>query len=455
MRDAAAPPTDASESVAKSFGRPWSSSQAREAAIWFGIVAVGLAVAAVTVVTGADLGTAAAPFAGHYRLRIVPATLLAPAVAVGVLCAHRAGWVTRLPWIGLLVLSYATALAWTLALALVDGANGLSGPIRFGGYLRDAAVVGDDPVGFIGHFTSRLDTYSPATRSHPPGAVLVIWSLEKLGIRDPAALGFAIGALGCLTVPLVVIAVRSLCHDPAARRLTGVLALAPWAVWTAVSPDAVTATLAAAGVALGVVGSEPGRRTWWAALSGLLIGAAALCAYNVAWLGIAVAATYFVRRRPLLNVVSGAAALLPLWLFFAWGFSWPDGLTAAGADVTGREAGNRAWLAWAPLDLAVLAVACGPVLVRAARRVRMTPGWPFLAGAVPAVTLGLVTGMSRGEVERSWLPFFPWLLVAALAPFPRPPRPGDQTTAGDVPGVLVGIGVVTAVVVQAVLASPW
>jgi hypothetical protein len=431
-------------------------TQAVEAGLWLAVVAWGFAVAGVLVASDVDLGTAAAPFAGHYRHRVVAASLLAPGVAAGVLAAVHAGILARLRWRALLACSYVATLAWALALALVDGRAGLTRPLRApGGSLGDVPAVGDDPLGFIRTFTDRVAGYSPATRAHPPGQVLALWSLERLGLRDPFALGLAVTAIGCLTVPLVVIAVRSLCHEPAARRLVPVLALAPWAVWTALAPDALTATLAAAGVTIGVVGSEPGRRPRWAAASGLALGMAALCGYGVAWLGIAVVATNFVRRRPFLNVVTGAAGLLPLWVFFAWGFSWPEGLAAAGADVTGRGGGSRAWLAWAPLDVALLAVACGPVLVRAARRWRMTPGWPFLAGAVPAIALGVLTGLSRGEVERSWLPFFPWLLVAALAPRPRPPGPGDRTTAGDLPTGLVAIGAATAVLLAALLASPW
>ncbi len=425
-------------------------------AVWLAVVGVGLILAAALVAAGVNLDTAAAPFAGRYRLRIGPASLLAPAVAIGVLVAARSDRLARMRWTALLAASYGAALAWALALALVDGRPGLSRPLMYpGGSLGDVAAVHGDPLGFIRTFTDRAPGYSPATRSHPPGQVLALWSLERLGLRGGTALGLALTAIGCLTVPLVVIAVRSLCHEPAARRFAPVLVLAPWAVWTAVAPDGLTATLAAAGVTIGVVGSEPGRRPWWAALSGLALGFAALCGYGVAWVGIAVIAANFVRRRPLLNLVTGAAGLLPLWLFFAWGFSWPDGLAAAGADVSGRGGGSRAWLGWAPLDVTVLAVACGPVLIRAARRWRMTPGWPFLAGAVPAVALGILTGLSRGEVERSWLPFFPWLLVAALAPCPRPPRRGDRTTAGELPTGLVAVGAAAAIIVEAVLASPW
>jgi hypothetical protein len=47
--------------------------------------------------------------------------------------------------------------------------------------------------------------------------------------------------------------------------------------------------------------------------------------------------------------------------------------------------------------------------------------------------------MSRGEVERIWLPFVPWLALAA---------PGHRRP-------LLALQVSTALVLQATLASPW
>nr|MDT0667398.1 hypothetical protein [Micromonospora sp. DSM 115978] len=141
-----------------------------------------------------------------------------------------------------------------------------------------------------------------------------------------------------------------------------VLVLAPWAAWAASSSEAVTAALAAAAVAVGVVGSEPGRRPWWALASGLLLGLTGLFGFPAPWLGTAVAATYFVRRRPLLNAITGLGALVPLFAVSAVGFSWPESL---GAYRTAGLVGStwQSWVAWSVLDLVVVVVATGPVLV--------------------------------------------------------------------------------------------
>jgi hypothetical protein len=52
-------------------------------------------------------------------------------------------------------------------------------------------------------------------------------------------------------------------------------------------------------------------------------------------------------------------------------------------------------------------------------------------------------------VEHAWLPFFPWLIVAVVAPEQR---------GGPVPPVpilLTAVGAITAIIVEAVLATPW
>jgi methylthioxylose transferase len=52
-------------------------------------------------------------------------------------------------------------------------------------------------------------------------------------------------------------------------------------------------------------------------------------------------------------------------------------------------------------------------------------------------------------MEHAWLPYFPWLLVAAGAPEVRggPPAP--------TPVWLVGVGALVAVVIGAVLRTAW
>ena len=422
--------------------------------IWAAVVGAGLALTAIVVALRVPLGTASAPFLGQFRFKVSPGTLLAPAVAVAVLVLTRQGRLDRLGLRWLLVASYLGALAWVLALAMVDGGNGLARPIVLDDeYLHDVPAVGSDPAEFVRGFVENSPSYAAATRGHPPGLVLLLWSFMRLGVTRPALLGLLVAVIGAATVPLVLYSVRALCGKTATARLAPILVLAPYAVWTAVSLDAVVSTLDAALVAAGVLASSPARRgpaaAGWAIVSGLLIGIAALFSYTAPWMALSVICVYFVRRRATLNVVTGAAILVPVLLAQAAGFNWWDGLLAARQDFDLHVEPARPVLLWAAISVVVLLLACGPALVTSARRVRNTPGWPFLVGATTAVAVGLGAGFARGGVEHAWLPFFPWLLVAAVAP----QRPGGP--APPPPLLLAGTGAVSAIVIEAVLATSW
>lgn len=418
-----------------------------DAAVWVALVAAGFGLTALAKALDLRVGVPGAPFTGEWRFKVEVGTVLAPAVALAVLAGVRAGVVERLGWRRLLLLSYAAALAWALALAVVDGGNGLAHPFTRD-YLPDVDAVGDDPRGFLRDFVAETPEYGTASRTHPPGPLLLLWLLNKVGATRPATLGVLVTMLGCLTVPCVAVAMRSLCDERAARRLLPALVLAPYAVWVAVSMDGVTAALVALFVALGVVGSEPGRRPWWALGSGFALGVAALFSYAVGWLAAILLIVCFVRRRATTIAFVGVGALVPLALARAAGFVWPDGLTAAQADWSVRVGPHRAWLLWALLDVVVLVIACGPHVVTAARRIRRTPGWPFVVGALVGVAFAIGSGLARGEVERSWLPFFPWLLVPVTGD-------DDDGEPGRPSLLLLALGAAAAVVIESVLRSAW
>jgi hypothetical protein len=438
-------------------GRPTlpGRDQRGELAYWLVLTAALAGATALLAAAGVHYAPAGSgPAHGALPLtwppRFSPRSALAPALAAGGLLAAA---LTRRRTAGrpspgftpLLGLAYVTTVAWWLAL----GAAARTGERVSSSLL---AAGGRDPSDLL-----------RVTNGRPPGPELLVWALARTGLHDRLGVGVVLTVLGALVVPLVAVAVRSLCHEPAARRLLPVLVFAPWAPFAVASPDAVTAALAAAALAAGVVGCERGRRAWWALGAGLLLGVSGLFSYPAMWLGVAVAAAYFVRRRPLLNVITGVGALLPLFALRLAGYSWPDGLARAGTGLVDQSA-----LAWLAPDLLAVLLCCGPVLVRATRRVAMTPGWPFLVGAAAAASFALLDGLASGHaVETSaaegvaggggvatmWLPLFPWLLVAALAPRPRPALPGDTHSAGEVPYGLVGVGAALAIVLAALLAT--
>lgn len=422
-------------------------------ATWLGLTLAGLALTWVAVRSGAQLGTRGAPFLGSYRLRLGFASLLAPLVAAVTIVLAWRGQFDRLRFRVLLAVAYAGTLAWALSLALVDGAAGLTRSLQSpNNYLTDLPAVGDDPIAYLRDYTAAAG-HSDAARGHPPGPVLLLWGLHRLGFTDRLSLGVLLAAIGALVTPLVLGAVRGVCGEVPARRYAPVLMLAPYAVWVAVSVEVVVAVLGAAMVAMGVRASAPGRTGLraggWALAAGMTLGVATLFSYAAGWLGLSLVCLYFARRRAFLNVATGLGALIPVLAAQLAGFEWAKGLMVARADYAARiEPYRSAWW-WGAISLVVLLLAAGPPLVRSLRRLRNTPGWPFLVGAGMAVAFSLLAGLARGGAEAAWLPFFGWLTVAAVAPERQagPPAPA--------PLVLVAVGALAAVVVEALLATPW
>ncbi|HWG99415.1 MAG TPA: hypothetical protein VNV66_08840 [Pilimelia sp.] len=416
---------------------------------WVLIVATGLIVTWLAGRADAVLGTDAPPFLGAYRWHLTPAGLLAPAVAAAVLAAAHRGWFERLRWPAVLAAGYAAALAWAVALALADGAAGLTEPLATAqGPVGRAAGIGADPAGFL-----RDADEGPAPA---PGPALVVWGLGRLGLDAGPGLAVALLALAALAVPLVLATVRNVCGELPARRYLPVLALAPYAVWLAAGAGAgLTAVLGAAAAAAGAWASDhrrTGRRSaTGAVLAGVLLGAAALCSYAAPWLGLAIGGLYFARRRAALNLLSAAGALVPLAGVHVLGFRWADGLRAAQAHAAARSEPPPSWLWWVLLGLVALLVVAGPALAASLPKVRHTPGWPLLVGAGAAVVFTLLAGLARGGAEQAWPAFLPWLTLAAVAPESR--RHGPPAPA---PLLLAGAGAAAAVLLRAVLeVRPW
>ncbi len=418
---------------------------------WFVLVSIGLLATWLAVRAGARLGTASAPFLGRYRFELTPMSLLAPIVATAVLGAAWRGWIHRLPWWAVSGGATVAFFAWAVSLALVDGTDGLTRSLTPDSYLGDVQEVGDDPLAYLRSFTGRSAEHTAATRGHPPAPVLLLWAVQRLGVTDHLALALLVTAVGALSVPMVLAAVRDMGGEAAARPYAPVLALAPYAVWTAVSMDAVVATIGAAMTLAGVRATR--RHGWraaaWAVLAGLLLGTAALFSYAVAWLGLSVVFLNFARRRAALNMFAGLGVLLPVLGAARLGFTWTDGLGTAYADFAQRIEPHRSALWWGLISACALLLAVGPPIYASLRKVRNTPGWPFLVGASGAVLFSVGAGLARGGVEHAWLPYFPWLTIAAVAP----ERPGGDPVPA--PLLLVGIGALSAMVLEAVLSTPW
>ena len=167
----------------------------------------------------------------------------------------------------------------------------------------------------------------------------------------------------------------------------------------------------------------------WGLAAGLLLGYCVMLSYGLPLLGILALAVLFVARswRPLPWAVG--AALGVVLAFAAGGFPWWEAYPVLHERYYDGIASRRPFGYWAWGNLGALAVSAGPLvgasiavtLVRL-RGIRSLDGWTrtvviLTLAATATIAAADLSGMSKAEVERIWLPFVPWLLIGtALLP---------------------------------------
>lgn len=429
-----------------------TGSPAVPRAAWTGLVLVSLlVVAAFTVphLTGWETWTRAPrsqvdepvnpPLHGWWEPKLFgPGTV--PALVVAVLgWRWFARWAGHAPWRLLLGAAYAVGLAWCLSLALVDGSEGISrvlgSPVE---YLPTARDV-DDVGLLLREFVDRIP-YDAAPRNwpthvagHPPLMLLFFVGLVQVGLGGAFAAGIVVVVVGA-TMPLgALVALRALGQEAAARRLAPFLVLSPAAVFVAVSADAVIGAVMAWGLACLALATRGARRgaLWWAVPAGLLLGCGVLMSYGMPLMGLVALAVLAAGRSqggtwwPL--PVAAGAALVPVLGFAVAGFAWWEAYPVLHDRYWDGIAADRPASYWLWGNLAALAVVTGPAvwaglgvlttrvrpLVRRALDPEVRPVVLLAGAALLVVLLADASRMSKSEVERIWLPFVPWLTVAA------------------------------------------
>jgi methylthioxylose transferase len=411
-------------------------------AIWLAVVLLGVVWGSAVV---ADSGVAlrAAPLYGRWSWHpgwgLAPAVMLASVVVVwGPMAASRMPW-RRLPWF-----TGAAAIAWTAALAASDGWSQLTAPLTTRHEYEPWAEGVGDLGGFLSGFTDRLATYPVHVQGHPPGPVVAAWALDRLGLEGAGWLAAVVVAAWGVAVAAALVAVRDLAGEPAARRAGPALVVLPAAVWAGTSVDGLFAALTAVGLALAVRGAARSS-AGHVASAGAVLGVALLFTYGaVAFVAIAAGVVVAVGARPRPQLMwLAAGVLVPLALAGVAGFWWPDGLAATGdaywRGIGGERPGLYATLAGNP---AALALATGPAVAAGLVSVFRVPdrrAWVLPGAAVVALVVADLSQLTRGEVERIWLPFVPWLALVA---------PGDRRRwlAGQ-----AGV----ALLLQAAIVSAW
>ncbi|MET7289331.1 hypothetical protein [Streptomyces sp. NPDC005573] len=381
------------------------------------------------------------PLFADWDPHLGPGTPAAVLVAVAVI-AYGPIAARRLPWRGLLAAAWGTALAWTWSLALVDGwRRGVAG--RLTAHNEYLTVIGrfHDIPAALRDFTQHIVSGTPAPwpahiAGHPPAATLTFVLLDRAGLHGggwAAAWCIIVGSSACAAV---LVAVRALADERLARRAAPFLAMAPAAVWVGASADGYFAAAAAWSVALLAL-ALTGRSPAWAAGAGLLYGLTCYLSYGLTLFALVGAAVLVLGRRRLrerpyvLVLLLAGTAVVPV-VFTLAGFDWWEGYRLLVTRYYQGVGGTRPYGYWVWANLACTVVITGlataPGLRRAAvtlvrGRADRTAAWrlAFLVGtALLALLIADLSGMSKAETERIWLPFAVWLLPAcALLPRPR------------------------------------
>lgn len=421
---------------------------------------VGLAMV-VPAVTGWEVYVGFPPLNASWQPRVgigtVPASALA---ALGV--AHAGRLSHRLPWGRLLLLCWVVGVGWLLSLALVDGVDGIRSNFEYNSeFLLTARGVRDIPEmlrGYASHIEYGSGNLSIQPATHPPGALLFFVLLVRLGLGSSLAVGLVVTLLAS-TVPLATMtSLRLLGEERSARLAAPFLVLAPAAIWETLSGDAVFMSFAAWGLAALAAGAVR-RRLLWSLLGGLLLGTCVMMSYGLPLLGfLALAILVATGTYQPLGWAVGAAATV-VAAFSVAGFSLLRAYPLLHHRYWAGVASVRPNAYWLWGDLAALLLSAGPALgpgvacwVWSTRRgARAVSGGhrdnrvARILGAAGLLSVGAadLSLMSKGEVERIWLPFVPWLLVlCALLP-PRWRRPA------------LALQVVTALLTQHLLHTIW
>jgi hypothetical protein len=377
----------------------------------------------------------AAPIFGVWEIHASwgtgPAILIAAAAVMwGPAVAQRLSW--RVLTLG----TWATACGWAFALAMIDGwQRGFAGRLTTRDeYLSQVPSITDIPAA-VRTFSSRILDYQPNSwvthvSGHPPGALLTFVWLDRIGLRGGGWAGLLCMLAGSSAAAAVLIAVRALADEQTARRAAPFVAVAPTAIWIAVSADGYFAGVVAWGIALLAVAVHRAVRlpALVASGAGLLLGWGVFLNYGLILMGLPALAVLVSASdwRAVLRALGPAAlaAVTVAVTFAVAGFYWFDGYTLVQQRYWQGIAKDRPFQYWSWANLACVVCAIGLGSVAAIGRVfdraaiRRRSGFQLvLLAMLTAIGCADLSMLSKAEVERIWLPFTVWLTAApALLP---------------------------------------
>jgi methylthioxylose transferase len=342
----------------------------------------------------------------------------------------------RLPWRALTLSVWATSAAWAFSLAMIDGwKSGFAGRLTARHeYLLQVPGVTD--IGeALRSFARRIPDFQPDSwithvSGHPPGALLTFVWLDRLGLGGGAWAATLCLLVGSSAATAIVVTLRALNDEATARLAAPFVAIAPTAIWIAVSADGYFAGVAAWGLALLALAVNRSVRAPVVAAvgSGLLLGWALFLNYGLALIAILAAAVVLAarqRRQALTALAVAIPVALVVVAVFAWaGFWWFDGYTLVQQRYWQTIASARPFQYWSWANFASVVCAIGLGSVAGVSKVfnlaaiRRRSGIHLLVlAALIAIVCADLSMLSKAETERIWLPFTIWLTAApALLP---------------------------------------
>ncbi|MDZ4267009.1 MAG: hypothetical protein U1D00_15170 [Mycobacterium sp.] len=378
-----------------------------------------------------------APIFGWWDPHVGPGTVPAIAIAVAAVL-WGPSLAQRLPWRALPWAVWAVSCGWAFSLAMIDGwERGFAGRLTARHeYLRQVPGITDIPE-MVRTFSSRILDYQPDSwithvSGHPPGALLSFVWLDRIGLSGGAWAGLLCLLAGSSVAAAIVVTVRALADEDTARSAAPFVAVAPTAIWVAVSADGYFAGVAAWGITLLALAVTKSTRLPVAAAvgAGLLLGWGIFLNYGLGLMvlpAVAVLLTATTWRAAMTTFVPAVlAALAVAAVFLAAGFWWFDGYLLVQERYWQGIAGDRPfqYWGWANFASVVCAIGLGSVAgigrVFDIKAIRQRSGLHLLIlGALLAIVFADLSRLSKAETERIWLPFTMWL-VAAAALLPRP-----------------------------------
>ena len=389
------------------------------------VPALGFAVMVVTVAAGLwlarhdgrELGLPYPPFIGRWD-PVATAWVLA-AVALFALAVWLAPRLLTLPPLAFAVAIYVLTLALRLALGATSrGPEGWSGMFDLDGfegpneYLPALSALQYGPGFLLDRFAELVPALPVHAAGHPPGLLLV---MDALGLDTPGRLAAFLIAAGSLLAPLAYAIGRAVADERTARGAGLLTAVAPSVLlFGATSADALFAT-AGALAAWALVD----RRLAVRALGACLLALASFLAWSLLAIGAWAALLAWRRDGFRAMIALGllcAAALAGFYLLLAalTGFDPVGTLRATEQVYRFGIADERPYWFWLTGSPSAFLLMLGlPVAWLALRA--LAAGDDTAIAIFGVLAIAAVAGFTKAEVERIWLPFAPFVCLAAAS----------------------------------------